>query len=755
MDEEDHEMVFIDPIRQRRERFHNCCVYILAVSLAVALLAVVGLAVGLGVVSSRQKSDESSSSTDVTCEKESCHELAKMVQAGLDTTVDPCVDFYNFSCGGWIRGNSIPPGYSSFSRFRDLDIENTRKLISVMNSDIDGDIEAVGKAKMLFRSCMDLDRLESVGSKSMLEVINYFGGWDLIQSYPIQSYPFSSGDGSGFSERFLDSDSFLIQKLAGSSAFFSFFVYVDDKNSSKYTLFLEQSGLSLLSPVSYFDPKESSKQLAALKYYIVGVLHLLNSSVPVEDYEEAADKIIELEMKMASVFVSAVDLRDPEGTYNKMTVADLTLNFPNPFNWTRVQQFLFSFLNASDISESDEVVVRTPSYFKNLSSVLEGTDNSTLYNYAMWHLTKEGVRYLSRDFLSVYYNFTEQITGTGEKDRNVTCLDLVQISFPIALSRPFTDVYFPSNAKSSVSQMISQIKEAFKDRLTKNTWIDEYTKKECKDKVDAITQRVAYPDLIHYDSYVDKLYESYSVNETDLLRTMFNLTFNATVKNIRRLGTPVDKTEWDIAPTAVNAYYNPSFNQFTFLEGILASPFFHADWPYYFRYGAFGVVIGHELTHGFDDQGQQYDKNGDLRPWWDSESVQRFKERQQCFRDQYSSYEVFGYHINGNLTLGENLADNGGLKTSYQAYRNVVNEAPQPKLPGVAYTPDQLFFIAFSQVWCSIYTPEYISNLVQTNPHSPGSYRVIGTLANSHEFADAFQCPKSSYMNPQKKCVMW
>ena len=750
MDEEDHEMVFMDSTRRRSERFHNRCVYILAVSLAVALLAVVGLGVGLGVVSNRQNFEDCSNNADVTCEKESCQELAKTVLAGLDTTVDPCVDFYNFSCGGWARRNAIPPGYSSFSRFRELDVENTRKLITVMNSDVDGDVKAVVKAKMLFRSCMDTDHIERMGDNTMLNVIDFFGGWNLIQSYP-----FNSGDGSGFSERFLDSDSFLVQKLVGSSAFFSFYVYVDDKNSSKYTLFLQQSGLSLPSPASYHDHKESSKQLAALKSYIVGVLRLLNSSVPVKDYEETADNIIKLEKKMASVFVSAVDLRDPEATYNKMTVSDLNLNFPNTFNWTRILLNWFSYAGAPDITESDEVVVRTPSYFKNLSSVIEGMDDSTLYNYAMWQLTKEGVRFLSRDFLNVYYNFTEQITGTGKKGRNVTCLDLVQRRFPIALSRLFTDKYFPSNAKSSVSQMIFQIKEAFKDRLMENTWIDKDTKKECRNKVDAITQRVAYPDFIHNDTYIDKLYEDYSVNETDLLLTMFYLTFYATANNLKQFRTPVDRTEWDIAPTAVNAYYNPSFNQFTFLEGILASPFFHADWPYYFRYGAFGVVIGHELTHGFDDQGQQYDKNGDLRPWWDSESVQHFKERQQCFRDQYSAYEVFGYHINGNLTLGENLADNGGLKTSYQAYRNVTHDAPQPKLPGVAYTPDQLFFIAFSQVWCSKYTPEYISNLIQTNPHTPGSYRVIGTLSNSQEFVDAFQCSKSSYMNPQKKCIMW
>ena len=237
---------------------------------------------------------------------------------------------------------------------------------------------------------------------------------------------------------------------------------------------------------------------------------------------------------------------------------------------------------------------------------------------------------------------------------------------------------------------------------------------------------------------------------------MANAEYIVASKDLGRLHTEVDKTEWDIAPTAVNAYYDPSFNQFTFLEGILAPPFISYDWPRYFTYGGFGTVVGHELTHGFDDQGQQYDPQGNLRKWWDNASTAQFNDRKKCFVNQYSGYKIFGHHVNGSLTLGENLADSGGLKTSYQAYKNhLEKEGTQASLPGLKYTPDQLFFVAFAQLWCSNFTPEYIATSLLTNPHSPGPFRVNGTLVNSPEFAEAYKCPKGSPMNPTDKCLMW
>lgn len=762
MDEEDHELVFVDSAKKKRSCIKNVGFFLGVTLLCGLVIAVVVLSVFLGVVVNRGEKHEEYPTSVSTCKTKSCTELAKQVQANLNTSVDPCIDFYSFSCGGWVKNNPIPQGRARYSPFNKLDEENKKQLINILNSSKDNDIEAVAKLKALYRLCLNMSHINESGATPLLKVIRRYGGWPLIKDgggsgsgSGSASGGSASGSGSG-DDSFLNSKDFLYQKLDGNPAFFSFYVSVDDKNSSKYTLFLEQSGLTLPSPENYAKSSNSEALLNAFKESAVNILLLLNSKVPRDHYEDAVDGIIELEKKLANIFVSAVTLRDPEATYNNMSVDQLSTEFPDTFDWTRVFQQSFHIADAPTVMPHDEVIVRTTSYFHNLSDVLAQTDNVTVRDYVMWHYIRGFIPYLSQDFLQVYYNFTRVVTGSGEIDRNQTCLAIVQQAMPIALARPYTEYVLPSGTKEVVTDMIPEVKKAFKERVNDSTWLEDPTKVKCDEKVEAITQRVAYPELIFHDSYVNGLYANYTITEDDLLLTIVQITFLVSFKNLRKLHTRVDKTEWDIAPTAVNAYYNPSFNQFTFLEGILAPPFIKAGWPDYFTYGAFGVVIGHELTHGFDDQGQQYDKDGNLKTWWDSTSTKHFKYRQICFRKQYSAYELYGLHVNGNLTLGENLADNGGLKTSYQAYQNVVGEDGKPPyLPGLDYTPDQLFFIAFAQVWCSNFTRAYIAASLLSNPHSPGPFRVKGALVNSQEFADAFQCPRGSPMNPVDKCLMW
>ena len=765
---EDHELVFVDSAKRRRARAKQVVFYLGIAAVCLLVVTVLGLAIALGVVEhGDDKSPTQNPTTQAptqpptnncptsTCVTESCLKLAQDVGANLDTSVDPCVDFYSFSCGGWVKNNPLPQGRARYSPFNKLDERNKHQLIGILSGDGDDDIKAVATLKKLYALCLNESHLNESGASPLLLAINNFGGWPLVNG---SSGSGSSGSGSSDSGSGslppLSLNAFLGTKFYGNPAFFSLYVYVDDKNSSEYTIFLEQSGLTLPSPENY--GAESEGLLSAFREYAVSILSLLNPEISKGIYETAVDDIIELEKELAGIFVSAVDLRDPEATYNKMDVAQLSLEFPNTFDWTGVFQHSFSFANASSIMTDEEVVVRTTSYFHNLSRVLSQTENDTVFNYVMWQYIKGYIPYLSQDFLKVYYRFTEAVYGSGQRDRNETCLAIVQSAMPIALARPYTEFILPGGTKEAVEDMIYQVKKAFKERVNDSDWLEATTKEKCYEKVDAITQRVAYPELIYHDSYVNGLYENYTLQNDNLLSDMARVTLVVNVENLRKLHTEVDKTKWDIAPTAVNAYYNPYFNQFTFLEGILAAPFIKVDWPDYFKYGAFGVVVGHELTHGFDDQGQQYDKDGNLKTWWGSTSSERFENRQTCFREQYSSYELFGHHVNGNLTLGENLADNGGLKTSFQAYENIAGEqGTQYYLPGLKYTPDQLFFIAFAQVWCSNFTPEYISTSLLTNPHSPGPFRVNGTLVNSQAFADTFQCLQGSPMNPVNKCLMW
>ena len=752
MDEEDHELVFVDAAKKRRSGIRKCGDYF-GVSVACFLLvAATGLAVALAVVVTRHQAGESCPVS--MCRTESCMGLARTVADNMDTSFDPCTDFYSFSCGGWVQKNPIPDGRSRYSPFDQLDQRNKEALIRILEESKDDDIEAVQKLRTLYRLCVNESQLEILGAQPLIHLIHLtIGDWPLLTESSSSGSGESSGSGSSGSP--LNTKGFLQTKLYGSSAFFSLYVYVDDKNSSRYTIFLEQSGLTLPSPENY---DASDDLYYAFMNYTVKVLSLVYPSVPKEVYLTVAENIFELEKKLASVFVPAADLRDPEATYNSMTIEQLSKTFPGPFHWNFILKNTFTLGGAPSPMPNEPVIVRTPTFFSNLSQVLAEVDNQTLVDYVAWQLIQGYVQYLSKDFLSAYHNFTLAVYGSGSHSRNETCLAMVQSAMAIALARPYTEYVLPGGMKENVDDMISAVKTAFKQRVNSSTWLDPFTKEKCNEKVDDISQRVAYPSLIYHDSYLNTLYENYTYENISagLLLAMASKNSLDYSRDLERLHTEVDKTEWDIAPTAVNAYYNPSFNQFTFLEGILAPPFISSDWPRYFTYGAFGTVIGHELTHGFDHQGQQYDAQGDLRVWWDNTSTTKFKDRKKCFVEQYSRYEIFGHRVNGNLTLGENLADNGGLKTSYQAYKNTVAmEGTQSNLPGLDYTPDQLFFIAFAQLWCSHFTPEYITTSLLTNPHSPGPFRVNGTLVNSQEFADTFKCSRGSPMNPNDKCLMW
>jgi endothelin-converting enzyme len=654
--------------------------------------------------------------------------------------VDPCEDFYNFTCGGWEAINTIPQGYGRYSTFDQLADLNSILLQKVLESGDDSGVDAVKKMMTLYRSCMDTDTIDEKGADPLIYLINGTGGWGLV------------GIGSNESDWSINS-SYVYEFADGSSAFFNIAVGVDDKNTSRYVLTLSQSGLSLPSKDSYSANRTAEQNKKALRTFITSVLTLINPSVDVSAYEEAADEIVEFESQLAEVFVSSTDLRDPEKLYNKMTLDNLTSLFPQ-LDWVNfVSEILAN--TSVNVTGSLEVIVQTPTYFSNLTKVYAAANESTLENYAKWHLIITYLPALSSDFLTALDTFLLATTGEGSRQRYQTCLSIVQEIMPIALARPFTDFILPRGTKANVSVMIEEVKAAFKVRLQEKAWLDETTKKRCVEKVDAITKMVAYPDQIDNDTYLNDLYEGYHPAEMDYFGNYMLFVNGSLADNLDSLPDPVDKSVWLNAPTAVNAYYSPQFNQFVFLEGILNTPFFQAGWPEYFQYGALGVVIGHELTHGFDDEGQQYDGNGTLRHWWTNASVEAFKKRQVCFEKQYSQYELFGYNINGNLTLGENIADNGGLHTSYQAFMSLMNTTQQPTLPALKYTPEQLYFIGFSQLWCSLYTEEFIASDVKTNPHSPGPYRVIGALVNSKEFADAFQCKEGSRMNPKDKCELW
>uniref|UniRef100_A0A1X7TUR9 Endothelin-converting enzyme 1 n=2 Tax=Amphimedon queenslandica TaxID=400682 RepID=A0A1X7TUR9_AMPQE len=732
------------------------CKLIVALAILIPTALLLAALAAIAVLSVRithlQATSSSNSQTNV-CTSPSCIKLASNVLQFMNTSVDPCQDFYNYSCGGWEAANVIPSGYGSWGLFNELNQRNNIAIKKLLDGMKLSDVDAVKLARKLYESCMDTDGLTAKGAEPIRNLLSLTGGWDLVGVMNSSAPQWS-----------LFSADFRSSKSYGNDGFFSFGISVNDKNSSQYIPVLSQSGLTLPSPDSYTDPSAANVTIPALKQFIVSILSLINNTnggtgaaAAGSGFEQVADQIIDLETSLAEIFVSNVALRDPQATYNLYNLTELANStLWTQFNWTQYILESFKAAQLGDIGSDDIVInVRTPSYFKNLSLVYINYNESVLENYFKWHLVLQYIEYLGNQFLSPYYQYTTSVLGSGKTERYLTCVSSLEDIVPMTVSRLYTDYVLAPGTKGNISEMVSQIKTAFQERLSKNTFLDSVTKQRSIWKVGNISQMIAYPDEISDNNYL--LNKSASVVQASgqYFMSAVNHVINGNTENLQKLGKPVVKTEWEIAPTVVNAYYEPLYNEFVFLEGILNSPFFDAGWPDYFKYGAFGVVAGHELTHGFDDQGQQYNQDGVLTPWWTNTSVAKFKNKTKCFVEQYSQYSMFGYHINGELTQGENIADNGGVKTAFQAYKNVAGTTTPPSLPSVDLNPDQLFFVAFGQVWCSLFSPQFIASNLKTNPHSPGPYRVIGALSNSEEFSSTFKCADNTRMNPSKKCDLW
>eukprot|EP00731_Ephydatia_muelleri_P014440 Em0008g160a len=497
--------------------------------------------------------------------------------------------------------------------FDELSDRNQAALNALLEGDLDSDVPVTMKLRGLYQECMNINAIEALGAAPLLNVIKATGGANLL-------------NGSGQSIFDINDDTFFNQRLYGSGAFFSLYVSVDDTNSSRYILTLSQSGLTFPTSEYYHD---NGTYTVILKYYIHKIFKLLNSSIDSSIYENAAEEIVNLEEQLAKIFVPN-DKLILSNTYNPYKLGDLSLHWPY-YNWTRNIKKLLHEAGVN-ITDSETIIVKTPTYFTKLATLLNTINSSTTENYALWQLIHPYIRFIEVSFADAYYNFSQTVQGSGRPQRYETCISYVQSVMPMALARIYALKILPNGTKINTSS--------------------------------------------YFASYV-----SYVTSST--LATFANLP------------KTVDKT-------------------------------------IYFKYGAIGLIIGHELTHGFDNTGQQYNKDGIFTPWWTNKSIQNFVARQRCFEAQYSQYEIFGYH----------------------AYKDVSGNT-SPLLPNVNYNQDQLYFIAFGQLWCSLLTPSYIQSSTKSDAHSPGPVRVIGVVQNSAEFANAFNCKAGAPMNPSNKCTLW
>ncbi|UXI15573.1 aromatic-L-amino-acid decarboxylase-like [Sarcoptes scabiei] len=646
------------------------------------------------------------------CLSPKCISIASSIINSLDETKNACDDFYQYACGGWINKNPLPDGYAVWGTFGKLTQDNQLILKSLLENRNYSFSDAERKAKNYYDSCMDKKKIiEKLKAKPMQDFIDLIGGWNISGGFDVHAWN-------------LQSKITLMHNKYNRGGLFEWSVSADEKDPAKNILDLQQS--SFVMPRDYYLNKTDDDEIMVAYLDFMTKIGVLLGGDETITRNQMKD-VIAFERKIAEITVPQRDLRDDQKTYHKMLLKDL--NKLSPFlNW--VQYFKEAFIPINrDINENESIVVYSPEYFGNLSKlILEHQDDynkTVIANTIIWSIVQPLVSYLSKPFKDAAKSFTQVLIGSeGSTSQWRFCISDTSNVLGFALGSMFVRSAFRGESKNESKVMIQQIKDAFKNHLIKLSWMDSKTIELAMEKADAITDMIGFPDFILNEEKLNKRYKDLTIKEDQYFQNSIQSNIFMLNEHIKKIDKP--------------------------------PPFYDVARPKALNFGAMGVVMGHELTHAFDDQGREYDKKGRLQEWWQHGTILKFKEKMKCFQEQYSKYEIENDHIDGKQTLGENVADNGGLTSAFNAFTKWSSEETETIiLPGLNFTQNQLFFIGFAQVWCSVNTPEALKIQIRNDPHTPSQYRVIGTLSNSIEFAQAFNCPLGSRMNPIEKCTIW
>ncbi|XP_043854619.1 phosphate-regulating neutral endopeptidase PHEX [Dromiciops gliroides] len=696
------------------------------------------------------------------CLTPECIEVAAAILSKINQSVDPCENFFQFACDGWINDNPIPEDMPSYGIYPWLRRNVDLKLKALLEKSISRrrDTEATQKAKILYASCMNEKAIEKADAKPLLHILRHSPfRWPVLES--------NIGPEGVWSERKFS----LLQTLAvfrgqySNSVFIRLYVSPDDRESNKHILKLDQATLSLAVREDYLDNSTEAKAYRdALYKFMVDTAVLLGANVSRAEHDMKS--VLRLEIKIAEIMIPHEN-RTSEAMYNKMNISELSAMIPQ-FDWlSYIQKVIDTKLypDLKDIGPSENVVVRVPQYFKDLFRILGSERKKTIANYLVWRMVYSRILNLSRRFQYRWLEFSRVIQGTTillpQWDK---CVNFIESALPYVAGKMFVDVHFQEDKKEMMEELIEGVRWAFIDMLDKeNEWMDAGTKRRAREKARAVLAKVGYPKFIMNDTYVNEDLKAMKFSESDYFGNVLQTRKYLAQSDFFWLRKEVPKTEWFTNPTTVNAFYSASTNQIRFPAGELQKPFFWgAAYPRSLSYGAIGVIVGHEFTHGFDNNGKKYDKNGNLDPWWSTDSEEKFKEKTKCMVSQYNSYywKKAGLNVKGKRTLGENIADNGGLREAFRAYRKWINDKRQgveeDLLPGIKFTNNQLFFLSYAHVRCNSYRPEAAREQIQIGAHSPPQFRVNGALSNFEEFQKAFNCPVNSTMNRgTESCRLW
>ncbi|CAH1252171.1 ECE1 [Branchiostoma lanceolatum] len=731
---------FIDSKKKKERVFSNREKCLLGVLLALLVLLIAAVAYLLYMLLQNMNKPKG-----FFCLEPHCVEESAMVISKMDTEAVPCNDFYQFSCGKHLKELVVGAGTAKYGILQQMAGRNyaiMRRELGMPGHVYKGkNSSAIAKAKMIFQSCLNEVAIEEKGGKPLLKVIESIGSWNI------------STDPEGGR---LDPDKWdLTETLVnahklGPNPLFGFGISADDKNSKKNIMQFAAAGLSLKHGRMYTNEKTAAKLKKGWLNYVVKLAVLLGAKE--DDARQQLEDVWEFETRLAMIEKDKPSRGGVFERYHKWPLKNVTALMPS----IDLNKYVKDMLLGQKVSPDTEVLVYDPEYLQEMSKVVANTSKEVLANYIVNQINQQFAPFLSLNFRIASLELEKVIRGTrSTPSRSFYCTSITNKRAGWATGAMFADKTFKKGHFDKANKMLDGIKEQMRLTIEQADWMDNQTKTTALEKLAAVRRMIGYPDIVDDAAKLDKYYEKLVVTEDDfvsnvLLAQKFNLD-----QIIARYGKPVDRSEWHMKPAKVNAYYSPSSNLMAFPSGILQAPVYGPDFPMAFNFGAIGAVMGHELTHGFDDHGKSFDKDGNLRNWWTDESSKNFKKKSQCLQDQYSKYTVYGENVNGENTIGENIADNGGIRLAYRAYESWLVSNRDTILPGLNKTSEQLFFLGWGQTWCTYYKEQYAKYLLYSDPHSPAKYRVNGPLANFPKFAEAYTCPLGSIMNPKNKCVVW
>lgn len=643
-----------------------------------------------------------------------------------DLSVRPQDDLYGYVSGQWLKSAKLPEDqarYGSFDELREKSEQDIRALIEGLPQDIPLKPDTpAAKIAALYRSFMVTDAIEALDRKPLMDA---FEAIDAVNS-----------------------DTALVTllgdyQLMGINTPVGLGIEQDGKNSSRYLVHLMQAGLGLPDRDYYLKKDDARMQavLSAYRAHIENCFKLLGLG----DEGPRADAIIAFETALAKAQWPRVDLRDPKKTYNLLPIETLQRMAPN-------YAFL-ALLKQSGVPESalGEVVVMTPSFFEKTDALMRDTPLSVWKDYLKWHVAKFMMPYLSERFVQADFDFYgKTLRGIPQnKPRWKRGVALVESALGEALGKLYVEAYFPQTAKDRMDGLVAHLLQAYRKSIDDLAWMSAPTRQAAQEKLSKLTVKIGYPS--HWRDY-----SALDLDAQDLVGNVIRARIFDSKREIARLGQPVDRTEWHMTPQTVNAYYNPAMNEIVFPAAILQPPFFNAQADDAVNYGGIGAVIGHEISHGFDDMGSQYDGDGNLRDWFQPEDHDKFKAKTERLVAQYERYEsVPGYHVNGKLTLGENIADNSGLAIAYKAYQLSLKGKPAPEMEGM--TGLQRFYMGWAQVWRSKVRESEAIRLIKVDPHAPAGVRGNAPLVNQAGFYDAFGVVPGDrlYLSPTERVTIW